>query len=60
MKQNLPVSNTTLSKYIHSSATTRSRKAITVTIHIPDVVTENMKQEKINRIYDILNSKIPQ
>ena len=30
---------------------------INVTIHIPDKVSENIKQQKINRLYDILKPK---
>lgn len=30
---------------------------INVKIHIPDKVSENIKQQKINRLYDILKPK---
>ncbi len=33
-------------------------KEINVTIHIPDTVNENIKRQKINRIYDILKPDI--
>lgn len=32
-------------------------KTVKVTIHIPDKVSENIKQQKINRLYDILKPK---
>ncbi len=33
------------------------KSGIKVTIHLPEKITENRKQVKINTIYDILNSK---
>lgn len=33
---------------------TITKSGIKVTIHLPEKVTENVKQLKINRIYDIL------
>lgn len=32
-------------------------KTVKVTIHIPDNVSENTRQQKINRLYDILRPK---
>lgn len=31
---------------------------VKVTIHIPDEVSETVRQQKINRLYDILKPKI--
>lgn len=32
-------------------------EAVKVTIYIPDKISENTKQQKINRLYDILKPK---
>ena len=32
-------------------------EAVKVKIHIPDKISENTKQQKINRLYDILKPK---
>lgn len=32
-------------------------KAVKITIHVPDKISENIKQQKINRLYDILKPK---
>lgn len=32
-------------------------KTVKVTIHVPDKISENIKQQKINRLYDILKPK---
>lgn len=32
-------------------------KTVKVTIHIPDNVSENSRQQKINRLYEILKPK---
>lgn len=32
-------------------------KTVKVTIHIPDNVSKNTRQQKINRLYDILKPK---
>ncbi len=34
-----------------------TKSGIKVTIHLPEKVTENIKQLKINRLYDILKPK---
>lgn len=60
MKQKISSSNATLPEYIHSPATTKIIGNVMVTIHIPDAVAATLKQQKINRIYDILNPKISQ
>lgn len=60
MKQNISSSNSTLPKYIHSPAITKTREKVRVTIHIPKTVADTLKQQKINRIYDILNPEIYQ
>lgn len=36
------------------------QKSIKLVIHIPEAVKESTRQEKINRIYDILNPEISQ
>lgn len=36
---------------------TITKSGIKVTIHLPEKVTENIKQFKINRLYDILKPK---
>ncbi len=36
---------------------TVTQSGVKVTIHLPEKVTENIKQLKINRIYDILKPK---
>ena len=38
----------------------KAQKSIKLVIHIPEVVQENTRQQKINRIYDILNPEISQ
>lgn len=38
--------------------TTAQSGNINVTVHLPKKVTENIKQLKINRIYDILKPKV--
>ena len=60
MKQKVSLSNTTLPNHIHSPEMFKTRGNVSVTIHIPGSVAENLKQQKINRIYDILNPKISQ
>lgn len=60
MKQKISSSNTTMPKYIHSPAMSKTRGNISVTVHVPGSVAENLKQQKINRIYDILNPEISQ
>lgn len=60
MKQRISSSNTALPKYIHSPETTKTMGKVRVTIHVPEAVSENLKQQKINRIYDILNPEISQ
>lgn len=37
---------------------TDSTKKIPVKVHIPDNVSEGVRQKKINRIYDLLNPEI--
>ena len=32
-------------------------KTVKVTIHVPDKISENIKQQKINRLYEILKPK---
>ena len=36
---------------------TITNSGIKVTVHLPEKVTENIKQLKINRLYDILKPK---
>lgn len=60
MKQKISSSNTTLPKYIHSPAIHKTREDVRVTIHVPRTVAATLKQQKINKIYDILNPKISQ
>jgi len=40
-----------------SKTTSQSGNNIKVTVHLPTKVTENIKQIKINKIYDILKPK---
>lgn len=35
----------------------KDTKTVKVTIHIPDKISENIKQDKINRLYEILKPK---
>lgn len=32
-------------------------QTVKVTIHVPDKISENVKQQKINRLYEILKPK---
>jgi len=40
-----------------TNQTITKKREIQITVHIPDKVTENIKQLKINRLYDILKPK---
>ncbi len=46
-------------KIINNTVETNSNdiSAFKVTIHIPDTVPDSVKQQKINRLYDILKPK---
>lgn len=35
----------------------KDTKTVKVTIHIPDNISENTRQQKINRLYEILKPK---
>lgn len=42
---------------INESSAIKETAEITVKVHVPDNISENIKQQKINRLYDILKPK---
>lgn len=60
MKQKILSSNVTSSKHTPPPIAAKTKEKVMVTIHIPEAIAENLKQQKINRIYDILNPEISQ
>ena len=51
------IKNNTAIAYEKNSMGNITRKKINVVIHIPPNLHEHIKQQKINRIYDLLNHK---
>lgn len=52
------VNNIPLRDKITSSSVPDNDISIKVTINVPEYVRENIRQQKINQIYDILNPKL--
>ncbi len=52
-------SNATSPECIHPPTGIQTSGKIKVAVHIPAGMAENIKQQKINRIYDILNPGTP-
>lgn len=49
------INNTVISNTVETNSNATS--AFKVTIHIPDTVADSVKQQKINKLYDILKPK---
>ena len=49
------INNTIISNTVDTNS--KDTLAFKVTIHIPDTVADSVKQQKINKLYDILKPK---
>ncbi len=60
MIQNQITTNTLSQETLNVKRITNTNEKIQVIIEVPESIHENIRQQKINRIYDILSSKVSQ